>query len=198
MTNQIRDNNESKNCFKLFSKDCYNTFYDESIMDDKEIKRDIRGNRKPFNRLSIDKRELVMDSLSDIMDYSPDFNKIGKLYLVRINKPINQNILADKIKIGFKYSYYKAQFFAVIKVFLILFQLCVSIVNVYAKNKRTDIKFKIFRHKINAILFLKLFYFSCYDSIYIIHDFYFLIKLSKKKFNKYLIIIIKHLDTFVI
>ena len=44
MTNQIRDNNESKNCFKLFSKDCYNTLYDTSIMINNKIGFSVEGN----------------------------------------------------------------------------------------------------------------------------------------------------------
>ena len=88
MTNHIRDNNECKNCSKEFLEDCFNTIYDTSVM--AGYGSHIENDRRPFKELPIEKRELVVDSLSDIMDYNPDFNKIGKFYLVRINKLINQ------------------------------------------------------------------------------------------------------------
>ena len=167
MGNQIMDNNKSKNCFKLFSEDCFNALYDTSIMADNGIHHDMDENRIAFRHLNNGQREMVVDSLSEIMDYSQDFNKIGKYYLVRIDEPISRKILAQKIKTEFKYNHYKARLFALIKVILIIFQLYVSIINIIAKNKYTNIKFKIFRHKIDALFILKIFYFSCYDFIYI-------------------------------
>ena len=191
MGNQIRNNNGCQNCFKEFLKDCFNTLYDTSTMVDNRINQEIEENRRLFKELSIEKRELVVDSLSDIMDYNPNFNKIGKYYIVRIDQPINRKKLTNRIKNQFKYIFYKARLFAVIKFFLILFQLYVTIIIVNAKNKCTgskkgsndksicinpNIKFKIFRNKIDAILFLKfailflkLFYFSCYDVVFILY-----------------------------
>ena len=202
MTNQIRNSNECQKCFIEFLKDCFNTLYDTSVIvgDGSHIEEE---DRRLFKELSIEKRELVVDSLSDIMDYNPNFNKIGKYYIVRIDQPINQKKLANRIKNQFKYIFYKARLFAVIKFFLILFQLYVTIIIVNAKNKCTgskkgsndksicinpNIKFKILKNEIDAILFLKLFYFSCYDFVYFIHDLYFLKNLKKKKYNKYLAI----------
>ena len=122
MTNQIRNSNECQKCFIEFLKDCFNTLYDTSVIvgDGSHIEEE---DRRLFKELSIEKRELVVDSLSDIMDYNPNFNKIGKYYIVRIDQPINQKKLANRIKNQFKYIFYKARLFAVIKFFLILFQL---------------------------------------------------------------------------
>ena len=100
-------------------KDCFNTKYDTSIMVDNRISYEIEENRRSFKSLSIEERELTVDSLSDIMDYNPNFNKIGKYYIVRFYQPITQKDLANRIKKEFKYIYYKARLFALIKLFLI-------------------------------------------------------------------------------
>ena len=188
MANQIGDNNERNNCLKLFLEDCFNILYDTSIMVDNRMERMIIENRDLFTSLPIEQRQLVVDSLNDIMNYNQDFNKIGKYYLIQNEQLINRKNLAERIINDFKYKYYNALFFSGIKLLFILFQLYLSISNVNIKNEYNDsekgandkkycinpnIKFKIFRQEINIILFLKLIYFYFYDVAYIIHDFYF-------------------------
>lgn len=198
MTNQIRDKNESKNCFTLFLEDCYNTLYDKSIMVDSSITKQIGENRSLFIKLTSEERKQVVRSLSDIMNYNQDFNEIVINYLIELDQPINLKNLIIIIKKKFKYQYYKARFFAVIKALLIILQLYVSIININSKNEESNskeeeinqnLKFKILGKEIDSILFLKLMHFAGYDFVYILYDFLFLKNLKKKKLNKYIIIL---------
>ena len=187
MVNQIRCKNECKNCLKVFLYYCFNIFYDTSIMADDRINRDIQENGIILIGLPAERRELIVDSMSDIMDFDPEYNKIGKYYLTQNDSPINKNNLSNKIKNEFKYDYCRVHLFTLMKALLIIFQLYVSIIIAKSKNKKVEIK--LFGEKIDAFLFLKVLYFSCFDFEKIVHNLYFSIKLEKKKFNKYLVIL---------
>ena len=184
MNNQIRGNNACKNCCKEFANDCFNTLYDTSIMVDNRITPEIEGNRYPLRYLRIEQRERVVDSMSDITDSNKRYSKIGKIYLVRnINRPVNQSDLKNTVKTVFKYDYYRNHFLSVIKALLIVLQLYVSIIMVNSKNKNVKLW-----GKVDAFLFLRLIYFSCYDIEYTFCDLYFSSKLKKIKCNKYFMI----------
>ena len=208
MTNQIRNNNKCIDCLKQFLGDFFYKLYDKNIMVDNSIGEEFGKNRETFIKLSINKRKQVVDSMSDIFDYNPDFNKIGIDYLVNQNQIISSQNLAELIKEEHKYKYYKAFMIAVIKALLILSQLCISILFLYPKfdcidslkdpddNKywiNSNKKCKVITIKTDAIWILKLIYFVVYDVVYFINVFYFLINFERKKLNKYIIIVYQSL-----
>ena len=74
---QIRGNNKGKNCSKEFANDCFDTLYDTSIMIDNRISQNnIEDNRDAYRDLSIEQRELIVDSMSDIMEHDQKLDKI--------------------------------------------------------------------------------------------------------------------------
>lgn len=177
-------NNEYKNCFIEFLEYCFNMLYDTSIFyDETIIREEIEKNRQKLRNASIEKRKLIVDSMSEIMDSDQKLNKIGKYYLAQIDDPINRRLFVKKIVTDFKFDYYRIRFFAVLKALLIIFQLYVSIVIVNSKNKNVKLWLKI-----DALLFLKILYFCCFDFEKIILDLYFSKTLKKIKCNKYLVI----------
>ena len=133
MTNQIKNNNKCTDYLKQFLGDFFYKLYDKNIMVDNSIGKKYEKIKETFIKLSINQRKQVVDSMSDIFDYNPDFNKIGIDYLVNQNQIINSQNLAKLIKEEHKYKYYKAFMIAVIKALLILSQLCISILFLYPK-----------------------------------------------------------------
>ena len=133
MTNQIKNNNKCTDYLKQLLGDFFYKLYDKNIMVDNSIGEEFGKNRETFIKLSINKRKKVVDSMSDIFYYNPDFNKIGIDYLVNQNQIISSQNLAKLIKEEHKYKYYKAFMIAVIIALLFLSQPYISILFLYPK-----------------------------------------------------------------
>jgi len=160
------------------------------MIDDRIILNNIEDNRAVYRDLSIERRELIVDSMSDIMNHDQKLDGIGRHYLAQIDSPLSRKNLSHKIQTEFKYDYYRVRFLAVIKALLVIFQFYVSIVIVNSKNKNVELLWL----EEYTFLFLKVLYFGCFDIEKIVHDLYFASHLQKKKFNKYCVIIYQTLD----
>ena len=159
MANQIRDNNKCKKYLGMFCRDCFDKLFDKNIMVS-DRKDSARRNTSLFSDLSLEERKTVINSINEILNYNPDFNKIVINYLLDSSKTVNYDNLLQFIKSQHSYYYYKAIIFAIIKTLLIIIQLITSIIIFYPKYECFDSQIK---NKRNAILFLKIIYFIFFD-----------------------------------